>query len=213
MMSYAMKKRIEHINNKKMNGNDKSKLLNNQMFRKFIINTYKNKSHQQNQINLESSNNMMNNLMCNYALKINGIINDLHGVVENTLPIINTPDHPFTKMNIESYLMIGTSIQPYVYEIEPIINIDNNNNIVYGVWSNMIDIGGFIDNNINEIYNLVIKNNSYNYRENDDGTIEVEMNILEYEHINGSVKFIQSMVINPKKNLMTFVKTWTIVLN
>jgi hypothetical protein len=165
MMSYAMKQRIAHINTKKMNGSDKSKLFNNQMFRKFIINrnnnnkklgdSIKNEILSQNLINFSKSKIDTNNKMCSYALKINGIINDLNDVVENSSPIINTPEHPFTKMNIGRHLMVGTSIQPYVYETEPIIEIDADN-IVYGIWTDRIDITGFLDNNITEIYNLII---------------------------------------------------------
>ena len=224
-MSYAMKQRIAHINNKKMNGNDKSQLFNNKMFNRFIINMNDNNSKIKDSIknlsdlnnNIDVRNNLIlsltskierNDKICSSARKINSIINDLHDVVENSSPVINTPEHPFTKMKIERYLMVGTSIKPYVYESLPTINIDNNT----GIWTDRIDIGGFVDENITEIYNLVKNNNVCDVQENDDGTVEVNLYELTYEHLNGYVTFVRSMIINPKTNLMTLVKTWNVVL-
>jgi hypothetical protein len=235
LTEYAIQQRINRINNKKINGNYKSKLFNNQMFYKFCSNIRNNNNELNNKINKyqDSINNTnqekvhyfyktlikiskvkieQNNKLRNYALMINDIINNLHDTVENSSPIINTPEHPFTKMNIERCLMIGTSIQPYIYESLPIINIDEND-IVYGVWTDRIDIGGFIDDNINQIYNLIINNTTNEYLKHNDDTLEVKLYELKYEHINGNVSFIRSMIIDPKNNLMTLIKTWNIVLN
>ncbi len=240
LTAYAMKQRMAHINNKKMNPNYKANLFNNKMFTNFIlklktsnqkmydqiqkttdtinnINNINNNNDQakniyQNIMNLLTQKIENNNKMCGYALKINGIINDLHDVVENSSPVINTPEHPFTKMNIDRHLMIGSSIQPYVYETEPVIDIDEDN-IVSGIWTDRIDITGFLDNNINEIYNLIINNNICQYEEHNDGTIEVKLYELEYEHVNGNVSFIRSMIIDTNKNMMTIIKTWDITLN
>jgi hypothetical protein len=231
---YAMKQRMAHINNKKMNPNYKANLFNNKMFSNFILklktcnkkmyeqiqkttdtinnNNEQDKTIYQNILNLLTQKIEDNNNMCGYALKINGIINDLHDVVENSSPVINTPEHPFTKMNIERHLMMGSSIQPYVYETEPVINIDEDN-IISGIWTDRIDITGFLDNNINEIYNLIINNNICQYEAHNDGTVEVKLYELNYEHVNGNVSFIRSMIINTNKNMMTIIKIWDITLN
>lgn len=230
--SYAMKQRMVHINNKKMNPSYKANLFNNKMFTNFILNlkTSNKKMYEQIQksSNMINNNNEQvkdvyqnifnlitqkivdNNNMCEYAAKINDIITDLHDVVENSSPVINTPEHPFTKMNIERYLMVGTSIIPEDYESLPTINV--NHNVVSGIWTDRIDISGFIDNNINEIYNLVINNNMYEYEKKNNGTVEVKLYKLEYEHTNGNVTFIRSMIIDTNKKLMTLVKTWNVVL-
>ncbi len=224
-----MQQRIAYINHKKERGNNKSQLFNNQMFGKFITkNKNKNKilmdiiktantnssdnynSLQQNLINLSTNKISINNQICDYALKINGIINDLHDVVENSSPVINTPEHPFTKLNIERHLMIGTSIKPYVFESEPTITINESGKAI-GIWSDRIDIGGFIDNNINTIYELVI-NNGTECTKNSDGTIKVNLYELKYEHINGDVTFVRSMVVDPVNNMIHIIKTWNITL-
>jgi hypothetical protein len=235
LTTYAMKQRIAHINNKKMIPDYKANLFNNKMFSNFIIklkmsnkkmydqiqkttdviNTINNneqtKNVYQHILNLLTKKIDDNNNMCAYAVKINDIITDLHDIVENSSPVINTPEHPFTKMNIERYLMVGTAIIPDDYESLPTINV-NNHNIVSGIWTDRLNISGFIENNINEIYNLVINNNMFEYQENNDGTVEVKLYKLEYEHNNGNVTFIRSMIIDTNKKLMTLVKTWNVVL-
>lgn len=235
LTEYSIKQRIANINYKKMNPGYKANLFNNKMFNKYISkrkNYIKNiqdnlnktiaalnnndndnvKIVYQNLINMLTKQINNNNNMCEYAVKINGIITDLHDVVENASPVINTPEHPFTKMNIERHFMVGTSIQPYVYETEPVIDIDEDN-IVSGIWSDRIDITGFVDNNINHIYNLIINNNMCEYETNEDGTVEVKLFQLDYEHINGNVSFIQTMIIDINKKIMTLVKIWDITLN
>lgn len=226
MMSYAMQRRIERINEKKQNGNDKSQLYNNKMFKKFVTKLNdSSKTHYDDiyKISGNSNNNQYiindlknkieyNNKMSMYALKINSIINDLHDTVDNASPVINTPEHPFTKMNIENYLLTGTAIQPYIFEFEPTINIDNNN-VVSGMWTDRIDIGGFQYNNIEQIYNLVVNNNICEYIKKDDDTVEFKLYELNYEHFNGNVTFIRSIIIDTNNNLMSFIKTWNITLN
>jgi hypothetical protein len=233
-MSYAMQKRLEHINNKKKNGHSKSHLYNNNMFHKFI--SQKNsknielknviqkitekfndsndsyKSIAEGVVNSVIAQISQNTMICEYATKINDIINDLHDITEMSSPIINTPEHPFTKMDIERHLMIGTSIVPDVYESLPTIHISNDN-VVTGVWSDKVNICGFIETNINQIYNLVVNNNIYNFQTYNDGTLEVVLYELNYEHINGNVKFVRTMIIDQNKNTMTIIKKWNVMLN
>ncbi len=234
MLSFAMKQRIVHINNKKMNGNDKSKLFNNKMFNKFMtiinnnnikINDTIKKINEKIDLNVNNNhtnvyNNLINSLtakidnnnkICIYSMMINGIINDLHDIVENSSPVINTPEHPFTKMKIERNLMVCSAIIPDDYESLPTINV--NNNVVSGIWTDRINIGGFVDNNINEIYKLIVNNNMYEYQEKNNGTVEVKLYELNYNHVNGNVTFVRSMIIDPVNNLMTITKTWNVVLN
>ncbi len=232
LSDYDRKTRMNKFLQKKMNGNDKSQLFNNKMFAKLIDEMKNNNQDMQNKIknlvgiNDEHKNDIFknvckimtqtfnnkishNNKLSDLAKKANGIINDLNDVVDNSSPIINTPEHPFTKMNIERHLMIGTSIQPDNYEALPIVTIDDNN-VGHCVWSDRINISGFIDNNITEIYNLVISNNICEYQTHQDGTVEVNLYELKYEHINGNVTFVRSMLIDPNNSVMTLIKTWNI---
>ncbi len=229
-----MKMRLAHINNKKKLGTSKSHLHNNNMFHKFIFqqklknkklndtiqkinekfndNNYNYKTTTEKIINSFTTQIDQNTKICEYASKINDVINDLHDIAEMSSPIINTPEHPFTKMDIEGHLMIGTSIVPEIYECLPTINISDDG-VVTGVWSSKLNITGFIDTNINKIYNLVVNNNMYDFQIYDNGIVSVILYELNYEHVDANVKFIRTMVLDCNKNVMSLIKTWKIVLN
>ncbi len=162
---------------------------------------------------IEHCNNRISQLnnINKYSMIVNNIINDLNYTVDSSSPIMNSPNHPFTKLHINRDLMVGTKIIPDDNEYQPEIII-NDDGTVTGTLTDIIRISGFTEYNFNQIYNRVLSSNDFNVKQYNNGELDVKLYDFEFDHINGDVLFERFMTISPDTKTMFIIKHWNIQL-
>jgi hypothetical protein len=162
---------------------------------------------------IEHCNNRISQLnnINKYSMIVNNIINDLNYTVDSSSPIMNSPNHPFTKLHINRDLMVGTQIIPDDNEYQPEIII-NDDGTVTGTLTDIIRISGFTEYNFNQIYNRVLSSNDFNVKQYNNGELDVKLYDFEFDHINGDVLFERFMTISPDTKTMFIIKHWNIQL-